>query len=170
MSEKRKIVIIDDEPDLCATVKNNLEAAGEFEVTGVSNPATAEQTIKQVRPDLILLDVVMPGRKGTDIVAALRKDPEFRRTPIIIISGKGEMVYNKKKNEFKWEPNNKLAKERGQLPDAKGAEALAAAYGVNDYISKPFTTDILLEVINDVLAKSKKQVAAPEDDGGGPPV
>ena len=169
MPEKIKIVMIDDEEDLCQLVKANLEDKGEFQVVTLTNPDQAEDFIRQQNPDLILLDNVMPKRKGSDIVKVLKKDVTTKRIPIIMVSGKGEMVYNKKKSEFKWVPNNPLVRDRGQLPDVKGAEALSQAYGVDDYISKPFTTDILVEVIQDVLKRRKKvtpEEGAPEQGVG----
>ena len=166
MADKKKIVVIDDDPGLCLMVKETLEATGEFEVATTSNPMEAESAIRQATPDIVLLDIVMPQRKGVDIIAALKKDDNLKKTPIIVVSGKGEMVYDKKKHEFKWTPNSPLVKERGTLPDAKSAEALAQAYGVNDYISKPFTNQILVDVIKELLAKIEKKKAA--EDGPAP--
>lgn len=156
MPEKIRIVMIDDEEELCQLVKANLEDKGEFQVATSTNPEQAENFIRQQNPDLILLDNIMPKRKGSEIVKTLKKDEATRRIPIIMISGKGEMVYNRKKGEFKWVPNNPVVRDRGPLPDVKGAEALAQAYGVDDYVSKPFTTDILVEVIQDVLKRKRK--------------
>lgn len=163
MSDKKKILMIDDEKDLCELVKANLEDTGYFEVTTLSNPHDAEKVVAQVVPDLILMDVVMPARKGNEIVQALKKNDATKKIPVIMVSGKGEMVFNKGKNEFKWLPNNPLAKQRGDLPEAKGSEALAEAYGVADYVAKPFTTDLLVEVINEVLKRTGKTSAPPED-------
>ena len=157
MSDAVKIVMIDDEEDLCNVVKENLEDTGKFHVTTLSDPAQAEDVIRAQHPDLILLDVVMPAREGSDIIRSLKKDPDLKTIPVIIVSGKGEMVYNRKKEEFKWNPNSELVQNRGDLPDAKGAEALAEAYGVTDFISKPFATETLISVIEEVLAKFKKQ-------------
>jgi len=131
-----------------------------------TDPQQAENTIRQEKPDVVLMDVVMPGRKGTEVVAALKKDPETKKIPIIMVSGKGEMVFNKGKDEFKWVPNSKIVKDRGELPDARGAEALAEAYHVNDYVSKPFTTDLLAQVIEDVL-KATKKGGEEKSSGGG---
>lgn len=163
MSEKIKIVMIDDEQDFCLLVKANLEDTGAFEVTSTSKPEEAENVVHHEKPDLILVDVVMPGRSGADVIATLKKDEVAKTIPIIVVSGKGEMVYNKRKGHFKWIPHSKVTKQRGELPDVSGVEALAEAYGVNDYISKPCTTEVLIEVIKDVLAKTKKQSAAQED-------
>jgi len=161
MAEKVKVVMVDDEKDLCFIVKANLEDTGNYEVATTSDPHMAEDVIRREKPDIILLDVVMPGRKGTEVVASLKKENDIKTIPIIMVSGKGEMVYNKKKDEFKWMPNSPLVNDRGNLPDAKGAEALAEAYGVTDYVSKPFTTDLLIEIINEVLATAKKRSAQP---------
>ena len=165
MPEVNKVVMVDDEKDLCAIVKDNLESTHEFSVVTTSNPLEAEAVIRRENPQVILLDMVMPGRKGTEIVAALKKDPALKGIPIIAVSGKGEMVYDKKKDEFKWQPNNPAVKSRGTLPDAKGAEALAKAYEVADYVSKPFTTNVLVDVIKDVLARTSKKTESSTDDG-----
>ena len=166
MSDKTKIVMIDDEPDLCVMVKANLEDTGSFDVVTTSEPQDAEKVIGEVTPDVILLDVVMPGRSGQEVVAALKNKDEFKRIPIIMVSGKGEMVFDKRRNEFKWMPNNPLAQNRGDLPDVKGAEALSEAYGVTDYVSKPFNTDLLVQVINDVVERTKKRSSSSEDESG----
>ena len=73
------------------------------------------------------------------------------------------MVFNKRKDEFKWTPNADIVKNRGDIPDAKGAEALAEAYGVEDYVAKPFTTDLLIQVITDVLKRVKKRKTVEEE-------
>ncbi len=156
MSEKKKIVMIDDEQELCFMVKGNLEDTGAFVVVTTSNALEAETLVQREKPDIVLLDVVMPGRRGNEIAISLRKNPETKNIPIVMVSGKGEMIYNKKKDEFKWQPNNPMTKGRGNLPEAKGADALSEAYGVDDYVSKPFTTELLVEVINGVFEKRKK--------------
>jgi CheY-like chemotaxis protein len=162
MSDKAKVVMIDDETDLCAVVKDNLEETGKFIVETLSNPLQAEEFIRAQKPEIILLDVVMPQRGGPSVVQALKKDPELKTIPVIIVSGKGEMVYNRKKDEFKWSPNSKIVQSRSDLPDIKGAEALAEFYGVADYLSKPFTTDILVQVLEDVLARYRKSSGTDE--------
>src|SRR3989344_683866 len=102
MAEKIKIVMIDDEMDLCMLVKANLESNGNYEVAVTSNPQDAENFVRAQKPDIILLDNVMPVRKGSEIAASLKKSPDTKNIPIVVVSGKGEMVYNKKKNQFQW--------------------------------------------------------------------
>ena len=162
MSDIKKIVMIDDEEALCTIVKENLEDSGKFDVQTLSDSTQAVDFIRVQNPDVILLDIVMPQLGGPELIEAIKKDPGLKSIPIIVLSGKGEMVYNKKKDDFKWMPNSKLVQGRGDLPDLKGVEALAEAYGVADYISKPFATEILISVVEEVLEKYKK--APPNDD------
>ena len=153
---KCKILMIDDEPDLCLLVKGNLEETGEFEVTTSTDPLQTEALCQSQAPDLILIDNVMPQRKGSDIVKALKKENSTKNIPVIMISGKGEMVFIKKKG-FQWQPNNPATRDRGEIVEGKDAEMLAQAYGVDDYISKPFTTELLIQVVKDVLEKARKK-------------
>ena len=163
MGEKKKILMIDDETDLCLMVKENLEETGEFEVTTTSKAEDAEALCIQQRPDLILLDNVMPGKKGSEIVKLIRNNPETKNMAVVMVSGKGEMVYSKKKDHFQWLPNNPMARARGSIADGKDATSLANAYGVDDYISKPFTTELLIEVIHDVLKRKTRQTESAEE-------
>lgn len=156
MSDKVKIVMIDDEKDLCMMTKENLEAKAGFDVVTTSDAQNAINLIVEEKPDVVLLDIVMPAVKGPEIIVGMKKNAETKKIPIIVVSGKGEMVFNKRKNEFKWVPNSDVVKQRGEVPEAKGAEALAEAYGVDDYVAKPFTTDLLIQVINEVIERNRK--------------
>ena len=156
MADKKKILVIDDEADLCILIKENLEGTGQYVVVTSTNPLEAESLCKREKPDLVLLDNIMPTRKGSEIVKVLKNDSGLKSIPIVMISGKGEMVYSKKKGQFLWQPNSPAAKGRGGVVEGKNPEILSKAYGVDDYISKPFTTEILVQVIGDVIAKSVK--------------
>lgn len=156
MPEKIKIVMIDDEADLCLLVKGNLEDTKEFEVVTVSDPTQAEAVCVKEKPHIILLDNVMPQKKGAEIAKILKKNEATKAIPIIMVSGKGEMVYSKKKNTFQWLPNNPMAQGRGQIAEGKDPEALSRAYGVEDYVSKPFMTDLLIQVIKEVLERTRE--------------
>lgn len=157
MAEKKKVVVIDDEEDLCFLVKENLEATGEFEVIAVTDPLTAETVCKQHKPALVLLDVVMPTRKGSDVAKALKKDPLTKSIPIIIMSGLGEMVYFKDKAKWDWLPNRPIVRQRGEVIDEKVPRRAAEAYGVDAYISKPFATPDLVETINYLLLPASEK-------------
>ena len=157
MGEKSKILIVDDESDLCLLVKGNLEETKEFDVITCTDPKQVEDLCQKEKPDLLLLDNIMPARKGSDIVKVLKSGEETKNMPIIMISGKGEMVFSKKKGQFQWLPNNPAARSRGEIIEGKDPEELSKAYGVDDYISKPFTTELLIQVIKDVLEKARKK-------------
>lgn len=154
---KIRVLVVDDELDLCLLIKENLEATGRFEVGVTSDPFAVERLCVEFMPNVILLDVVMPNRKGGDIATALRADAFTRRIPIVIMSGLGEMVYLKKRDEWKWLPNRPIVHERGDVVKEHNPERAAAAYGVDDYIAKPFVTEALVAVITDVLSRKREE-------------
>jgi len=163
MEEKIKIAVIDDEPDYCEWIKVKIEETGEYDVVTCSKPEEAVDFVIEQKPGMILLDNIMPGKKGSEIARTLKKQDKL--WPIIMVSGKGEMIFNVKKEDFKWEPNNPMAKSRGELPDARSASALAEAYGVDDYLAKPFTIEVLLGIIQETWLKyHEKKKEAEEDD------
>ncbi len=122
MAGRKKIVIIDDELDLCLLVKENLEETGEFDVFPVDNPVQALETCLKEQPTLILLDIVMPKMKGTEIIKQLKNLPETKKIPIIVISGLGEIVYFKKKNKWQWLPNRPVVQSRGEISRERDPE------------------------------------------------
>jgi CheY-like chemotaxis protein len=83
---KKKILLIDDEEGFTTLVKIQLEAAGPFEVRVVNESPLAFEIAKEFRPDVILLDVVMPEMDGGDISALLKQDAELRDVPVIVIT------------------------------------------------------------------------------------
>ena len=151
MAEKKKIDVIDDEPDLCSLVKENLEETGEFEVMTVTDATRAVQICRNEVPALILLDIVMPKIAGTEILKDLRNSLETKTTPVVVISGLGEIVYTKKKNKWQWLPNRPVVLSRGNIPREHDPEQAAKTYGVEGYIVKPFTIENLLQIIREVL-------------------
>ena len=151
MAYVKKIVMIDDEPDLCLFVKGNLEETGEFEVVTTSNPEDAEGLCRREKPELILLDIVMPKIKGTDIIKTLKQSAETAHIPIVVISGLGEIVYLKKQGTWKWLPNRPVVLSRGEIIKEKDPGRAAKAYGVEGYITKPFTTENLIEILREVI-------------------
>ena len=166
MGDKIKLLMVDDEKDLTMIMKSNLEFSGKFEVIVSNDPLKAEELVESEKPDLVLLDVVMPQRKGSEIAQALKQNPKTKDIPIVMVSGRGEMVYHKNKDTFKWEPNRRIVAERGDLPEGRSAETLSDAYGVDDYIAKPFSTELLIQVIEDVLER-KRRDSQEKDEGAG---
>jgi two-component system alkaline phosphatase synthesis response regulator PhoP len=84
--DKKKILIIDDEENFCKLVKKNLEQAGEFEVCIAINGEDGIRLIKELKPDLVLLDLIMPELDGADVVALIRDDAETKDTPIVFLT------------------------------------------------------------------------------------
>jgi len=63
MGQKTKVIVIDDEDDICFLVRERLKRSGKYEVVTTTDPFEGEKLCKQIKPDLILLDVVMPEKK-----------------------------------------------------------------------------------------------------------
>src|SRR6266542_5504920 len=85
MREKR-ILIIDDEPVVTEMLKINLEQIGKYVVCEENDPAQALAAARRVGPDLVLLDVMMPGMDGGDVASWLATDPQIREVPIIFLT------------------------------------------------------------------------------------
>jgi len=81
-----RILIIDDEPDFTALLKANLEEVGNFEVEEVNDSSRALKTAIDFMPDLCVIDVVMPGLDGGDVVALFRAEPQLRDVPILMLT------------------------------------------------------------------------------------
>lgn len=86
MLEKKRILLIDDEEDYCYFMSRNLEATGEFSVIIAQEGQEGINLARKEHPDLILLDVILPGVSGTDVASALFNDPHTRRIPIVFLT------------------------------------------------------------------------------------
>ena len=83
---KRKILIIDDEPGFTHVVRLTLEKTGFYEVKEENKPLLALPATREFKPDLILLDVLMPDVDGGDIAAKLKADPELHGIPVVFLT------------------------------------------------------------------------------------
>ena len=83
---KRRILIVDDEVGFTRLVKLNLEGTGRYDVRDALDGATALEMARVFHPELVVLDVVMPGLDGGQIAARLRQANEGRPLPIIFVS------------------------------------------------------------------------------------
>src|SRR4029453_9942641 len=86
MKERRRILIVDIDPNTTHLVKVLLEMTGHYLVLEENDATKAHQSARNFRPDLILLDVVMPETDGGEIAARIQVDPELQRTPIIFLT------------------------------------------------------------------------------------
>lgn len=109
MKEKQNVLVVDDEPHIVNLVKLSLDK-DLYNVVGVYSAREAIKALKKFTPDLMLVDIMMPGMNGFDFCDQVRKEKQTRDTPIIILSAKSQI-------------SDKL-----QAIDA----------GADDYITKPF--------------------------------
>src|SRR6266498_4689477 len=83
---KKRILIIDDEASFARIVKLNLEKTGTFEVRVENKAAYAVPAAREFKPDLILLDVIMPSMDGGDVANQIKRDRNLKGTPIIFLT------------------------------------------------------------------------------------
>ncbi len=122
-SGKRKILIVDDDQELVELITDVLERDGRFEVRTVNNGFDAGMMVKEYRPDLIVLDVMLPDINGKEVCQRVRSDSTMDDVRIICISG---MV------------------EEDKIEDLK-------ASGANDFLHKPFEVETLVERMCNLL-------------------
>ena len=127
MNVTKTILVVDDALFITAVIEKNLTAIG-YRVLVVHSAEEAMEVLKEHLPDLILLDVVMPGMSGFDMCRILRKNPRYNMIPIIMITGQGQ--------------------EDDRL---KGLEL-----GADDYIVKPFVNRELIARVNNTLTRLER--------------
>jgi len=124
---KKYILVVDDDPDLVETVAMMLESKG-CEVGMAYDGIEGEESVKQRRPDLIILDIMMPRKDGYVLCAELKEKKETRDIPIILLTAVGEAV-----------------------PSTRYSHADGMATEADDYIPKPIDTEGLWEAVNSLL-------------------
>jgi DNA-binding response OmpR family regulator len=82
---RAKILVVDDEPEIVEIVRTNLEGSG-YDVSEAANGVDALRRLKLVRPDLVILDVLMPEMNGWEVLRRIRRDPQSTRTPVIMLT------------------------------------------------------------------------------------
>jgi len=87
----KKILIVEDEELILALIKKKLSREG-YEVSSAEDGVKGLEKMKEVKPDLILLDVMMPKMGGFEVMEEMNKTPELKRIPVIIISNSGQPV------------------------------------------------------------------------------
>jgi len=117
---KNKILVVDDEVDFTRLLKANLEETGKYEVFSLPNANDIISQVHAFKPDIILLDIIMPGVKGIEVCEMLNKDVVGKLIPIIIISA--------------------LAKDADKYKAYK--------VGVVDYLEKPIELERLITKVD----------------------
>ena len=122
-SGKKKMLIVDDDQDLVDLLSDAFDRDGRFDIRTANNGFDAGMQVKEFRPDVVILDVMLPDINGKEVCQRVRSDKTLDSVKIICISG--------------------------MVEQDKIADLLAS--GANDFIQKPFTTDRLIDHVCDVL-------------------
>jgi len=129
-SKVKRILIADDEPDILEIVGYNLTKEG-YEVFTAKDGNDAIEQAKKINPDLIILDIMMPKKTGTEVCAILRTQPMFEKTMIIFLTA--------------------LSDEASQI---KGLEI-----GADDYVNKPISPKVLISRVNALFRRANNHAS-----------
>jgi two-component system, OmpR family, alkaline phosphatase synthesis response regulator PhoP len=122
------ILVIDDERDLVELVRYNVEREG-FDVIAAIDGPDGLDIARKHRPDVIVLDVMMPGMDGLDVCRELRKDPATERTPVIMLTARA----------------------------SESDRVVGLELGADDYLTKPFSPRELVARVKAVLRRTQQQ-------------
>jgi CheY-like chemotaxis protein len=125
------VLVIDDSPTILKVVQLVLSKAG-FRVETAADGELGVERCKAARPDLILLDFVMPKMNGYQVCRALAADPDLKDIPVVLMSAKGDQV----------------------------GERFVKVMGIVDYITKPFSPEAITAVVQHTVAKYQGRTAA----------
>ncbi len=125
--ERTSILVVEDEKDIRELIEYRLQREG-FEVSCVENGRDAIRFSREKGPDLILLDLMLPGVDGIEVCRELRKDPVTSETPIIMVTAKGE----------------------------ESDVILGLGIGADDYVAKPFSPKELVARVKAVLRRGAR--------------
>ena len=126
MLEQQRILIVEDESDMAYAVRLQLEAAGYSVDVAVDGKEGLEKA-RRLKPDLIILDNMLPKMDGYRICRMLKFDERYKKIPIIMLTARAQ----------------------------KNDETVGYEVGVNAYLTKPFDPQVLLRKIESLLAKDK---------------
>ena len=122
MPPRHRVVIVEDEPHIVLSLEFLLERAG-YETATATDGAQGLALVRRLRPDVVLLDVMMPELNGYDVCRAIKADPALAGIPVIMLSAKGQ-----------------------EVEVLRGLELGAAAY-----VTKPFGNTEILDAVRRVL-------------------
>ena len=125
----QKIYIVEDEPDIRETLKYNFSNEG-FKVFTAPNGEEALSNIKKVLPDVLILDLMLPGLSGLDVCKSIRADDDIRDMSIIMLTAKGEEI----------------------------DRVIGFELGADDYVTKPFSVRELILRVKVLLKKQRESL------------
>ncbi|MEO0378855.1 MAG: response regulator [Pseudomonadota bacterium] len=118
----KHVLLVEDEINITEAIRFLLSREG-WQVDTHSDGATALETIRAARPDLVVLDYMLPGKSGLDILTELRSDPEFQSLPVLMLTARGQ------------------ARDREQAEKA----------GVSRFMTKPFSNIEVVTAVRDLV-------------------
>lgn len=125
LRKKRRILVVEDERDLAEMLAYNLDRAG-YDATIAYDGRSALESVASERPDLVLLDLMIPELSGTDVASKIRTNPSTASLPIVMLTAKTDEV----------------------------DQVVGLTLGADDYITKPFSFKILQARIDAVLRRA----------------
>jgi two-component system phosphate regulon response regulator PhoB len=128
---KETILVVEDEEDIRELLKYNLEKEG-YQIFGAATGEEALQAVRRRLPDLILLDLMLPGIDGLEVCRRIKSDPQARHLPIIMLTAKGE-----------------------ETDIVTGLEL-----GADDYVTKPFSPRVLVARLRAALRRRSQPLPA----------
>lgn len=132
MSHKKRILLIEDEEDIAALIKLQAEVSGyklHVEVDGING----YRAVEREKPDLVILDIMLPGENGLDVCRKIKSHPDLKNIPVVMLTAKTE-----------------------ELDIMLGLEL-----GADDYVAKPFSPKVLFSRIKAVLRRTREPEKIP---------
>ncbi len=127
----KRVLIAEDDPDIADVLRQALTERLDVTADAVANGALVMDSVHLGRPDLLILDVALPGLSGLDVFDLLRSDPDWQGVPVLFLTG---------------------------LPEQ--AETANAATGVHEVLAKPFDIDDLVARVERLMEGNKAEIAA----------
>ncbi len=132
MGHKKRILLIEDEEDIASLIKLQAEVTGyklHVEVDGING----YRAVEREKPDLVILDIMLPGQNGLDVCRKIKSNPDLRDIPVIILTAKSEEI----------------------------DVVLGLELGADDYVAKPFSPKVLFSRIKAVLRRTREPEKIP---------
>ena len=129
MKAEKKILLVDDDPDFVEGARMVLEK-GDFEVVTASSGKECLERIKEERPDLILLDIMMPQKSGFEVCKELKSNIEYNKIPVVMLTAL----------------KSKLSRTSYSIAEGLELEA-------EDYLEKPIEPKVLVSRLREILEK-----------------
>jgi len=133
MASRKHILLIEDEEDIASLIKLQAEIHGyrlDVEIDGLNGFLA----VKREKPDLVILDIMLPGKNGFDVCRKIKSDPELKEIPVIILSAKGDEI----------------------------DIVLGLELGADDYVTKPFSPKILFSRVKAVMRRQEEPAVKKE--------